>query len=73
MDMLEVAEEGARRPSRITFELVDSAMFITFTAYCFFVRTCVACFTTANPPVPRTFPNLKSFRIDVEMPPVRAS
>jgi hypothetical protein len=48
-------------------------MFITFTAYCFFVRTCVACFTTANPPVPRTFPNLKSFRIDVEMPPVRAS
>ena len=30
MDMHELTEEGARRPTRITFDLVDSAMFAAF-------------------------------------------
>lgn len=30
MDMAEVPEDGERRPSRITFTLVDSAMFASF-------------------------------------------
>ena len=46
------------------------ATFMIFTAYRFFVLTCVASFTTANPPVPRTFPNEKSASIAVVIPPV---
>ena len=54
-------------------EFPPCATFTIFTAYSCFVRRCMAFFTTANPPVPRTSVNAKSYSIGVVMPPVAPS